>query len=89
MEFDWDEVNSLVNLAKHGVDIAKATEMFDGRPRFDRASDRDAERRFATTAKLDNVRFTAIWTERSGKLRLISVRRARDAERRNYRLLHE
>jgi uncharacterized DUF497 family protein len=32
MNFEWDEVKRVINLARHGIDFGKALELFDGRP---------------------------------------------------------
>lgn len=87
-EFEWDEAKSRSNLEKHGIDFATARAMFDGRPRVDAVSDRGGERRFVTTALLGGLFFTAAWTPRDDRIRLISARRARDEERRQYRHLY-
>ncbi len=88
MEFEWDEDKRLANLAKHGFDFERARMIFDGRPVFQAPSPYVEEHRFLTTAILDEVYVTAVWTLRQGAIRFISVRRARDAEKRSYRSLH-
>jgi uncharacterized DUF497 family protein len=87
-KFEWDESKQATNLEKHGIDFVAARDMFDGRDVYTRSSWRDGEARYATTCYLGTVMFTAIWTMRDTKIRLISVRRARDAEEREYRQLH-
>jgi uncharacterized DUF497 family protein len=88
MEFEWDEAKSRKNLEKHGIDFSTAREMFDGRRKLETNSDRGLEQRFATTAIVHGAYFTAVWTLRGARIRLISVRRARDAEKRKYSHLH-
>ena len=88
MSFEWDEDKRLANIAKHGIDFARARMIFDGRPIFEEPSPYAEERRFLTTAILDEVYVTAVWTLRRGAIRFISVRRARDAEKRSYSSLH-
>ena len=87
-EFEWDEAKQVANLEKHGIDFVAAREIFDGRDVYTRSSWRDGEARFATTGYIGTVMYTAIWTLRATSIRLISVRRARDAEEREYRQLH-
>ncbi len=79
--FEWDEDKRLSNLAKHRIDFLRARSVFDGRPRVDADSSVPHESRIASIAMLDGTCVTAIWTERNGKIRFISVRYARRSER--------
>lgn len=90
MEFEWDEDKRQFNVDKHKIDFAAASNIFDGRVALMRPSAFESEERFLTTAMLDDGRCaTVIWTMRGEKIRIISARRARDAEERNYRKLHD
>lgn len=86
--FEWDEGKAAVNLAKHGFRFMDVVEVFDGRPLLTIPSDRDAESRFVSIASLGDRMVAVIWTERGGRRRVISARRARDNEQRAYRSLH-
>ena len=88
MEFEWDEAKSRSNLEKHGVLFNEVLWVFDGRPFVVRPARDLGEERFATTAESAGVYFTVIWTQRGMKTRLISARRARNEEKREYRDLH-
>jgi uncharacterized protein len=68
----------------HGLDLMDATELFDGRPVYSYPSPRDGEERFVTVGLLVGKFFAVVWTERTKAIRLISFRRARDAEERKY-----
>lgn len=85
---EWDEARAAINLAKHGLDFADARHIFDGRPLLSVHSDRTRETRYKTVAFLNNHAVTLIWTWRGKVRRVISMRRARDGERRSYRALH-
>ena len=85
MDFEWDEKKRAINLARHGLDLIDATALFDGRPVFTYPSSRQGEERFVTVGRLTNRIFAIVWTERVDAVRLISFRRARDAEERKYR----
>jgi uncharacterized protein len=86
VDFDWDEAKNLANILKHGFDFVRARQIFDGRPRLDIASPRREEARVLTLAILDAQFITLIWTQRSEDVtRIISMRRARRAEERQYR----
>jgi uncharacterized protein len=87
MDFEWDEKKRTINLAEHGLDLIDATPLFDGRPVFTYPSPRHGEERFVTVGQLTNRFFAVVWTERVESIRLISFRRARDAEERKYRTI--
>jgi uncharacterized DUF497 family protein len=89
MDFEWDEAKRRSNIDKHGLDFRRALEIFDGRPRLDMPSPRGDEVRILSVA-IFNDRFAAVtWIWRGDdKIRIISVRRARRAEERQYRQLH-
>ena len=87
MDFEWDEKKRALNLAEHGLDLIDANPLFDGRPVFTYPSPRHGEERFVTVGQLANRFFAVVWTERVDAVRLISFRRARDAEERKYRAI--
>ncbi len=88
VEFEWDEVKRRANIEKHGLDFGVAEMLLDGRAQVSSPSPRDEEMRFATTAEFEGRLYTVIWTERGESVRVISLRRARDAEERTYRAVH-
>ena len=88
MAFQWDESKRRKNLAAHAIDFLKAVEVFDGRPSYTYYSPRGGEDRWATVAAVRGRFMTVVWTWRGADRRLISARRARDAEKRAYRQLH-
>ncbi len=88
MEFEWDQEKSRLNFDKHGIDFIDAQGVFDGRLRYIDLSFRSSEVRLTITAMLGERLFTVVWTTRGTAIRLISARRARDAETRTYRQLH-
>src|SRR6185312_11028908 len=82
--FEWDERKRWSNLAKHGLDLADGCILFDGRPTLTEESAYAAETRYTTISILDGRMVTLVWTERASTVRLISLRRARDGEKRKY-----
>ncbi len=89
MLFEWDAGKRLSNIDKHGFDFLRARRIFDGRPRLDVESPRGEEDRTLSIAILDDKFIAAAWAQRQkGVVRIISVRRARHAEERQYRQLH-
>lgn len=85
MIFEWDENKRAANLEKHGLDLIDAASLFDGRPVVTYPSPREEEVRFVTVGIGTEVFVAAVWTERMDAIRLISLRKARDAERKAYR----
>ena len=88
MRFEWDEAKRLSNIEKHGIDFIRAERAFDGRVALTIASRFVAELRFLTVARIDGRLVSVVWTPReNGLTRIISARRASDAEERQYRQL--
>jgi hypothetical protein len=86
MPFEWDERKRRTNLEKHGVDFAAATKVFEDPnllERLDRQRDYGEPRFQAIGVAGDVVLFVA-YTLRSGKIRIISARRATRNERKRY-----
>src|SRR6201991_4353818 len=83
-DFAWDEAKRRLNLAKHKLDPVAGVSLFDGLPTISYPSARNGEDRWVTTGRIEGLMLALIWTEREGVIRLISLRRARDAERRAF-----
>jgi len=89
MNFEWDEEKRRGNIAKHGIDFARAATVFDGRPYIDLQSSHPDEPRLLRVSMLDGVLCTVVWTMRVGlAVRIISVRRSRDAEKARHHARH-
>lgn len=82
MEFEWDDTKRRLNLARHALDLIDAQDLFDGRPVITYPSPRGEEMRFVTVGPIGARFYAVVWTDRDGAIRLISFRRARDAETR-------
>jgi uncharacterized DUF497 family protein len=82
--FEWDENKRQANLVKHKLDLLVGTLMFDGRSTLTYSSPRGTEDRWVTIGLIEDLLLALVWTERKDTIRLISLRRARDAERRQY-----
>jgi len=80
MNYIWDHDKRLSNVAKHGLDLARGIELFDGRPVLTFPSPRGEEARMVTVANLDGRMVALVWLRRGAEIRLISLRRARNAE---------
>ena len=82
--FDWDERKSRSNLAKHGIDFDSAVEIFYG-PVVLFRSDRNNEERWIAVGSSENRLIAVVFTRRAEVIRIISARRARKNEERDYR----
>ena len=77
MEYEWDERKREANIAKHGVDFTEA-EQFDWTTAIEAKDNRFdyKEARWVGFGCIDKRVHVLIYTERNGKIRLISLRRA-------------
>lgn len=84
--WQWDEAKRARNLAKHGLDFAAAPAMFRGRTLTVRNPPVPAgERRWRTYGELNGVVLVAVYTERAGETRLISLRKVGKRDRERFR----
>jgi uncharacterized DUF497 family protein len=74
VSFEWDEEKNILKRAKHGIDFDDAMEIFYG-PIVSRRSDRNNEERWIAVGYSENLLIA----------RIISARRARKNEEREYR----
>jgi uncharacterized DUF497 family protein len=88
MLFEWDEDKREATRRERGLDFADAPLFFDGRPIIVLPSPRETEERWRTTAKIEGAYYTRVWVWREGAIRVISMRRAHDDEKRAHRALH-
>ena len=81
----WDEPKRKLNLKKHGIDLREAEEIFDG-PMVTSEDTRlpYGEQRFVALGVLNGVVVSMTYAERSGDLRIISIRKALKHETRFY-----
>jgi uncharacterized DUF497 family protein len=78
-----------MTIERRGLDFIDAQLLFDGRPSASAQSSYPFEDRFISVAGLDDGKFYAVvWVWRAQTRRIISFRRARDAEETAYRQLH-
>jgi len=88
MEFEWWEAKRLTVLRSRGLDFLDGRRLFDGRPLDIAASSRGEEERWIGVEELDDRLVAVVWTMRGDNVRIITMRRARDAEERRYRALY-
>ena len=86
MEFEWDPIKAVQNLAKHGITFEYATGVFfdpHRRDQEDRRRDYAEERRVSLGRAGGRV-LSVAYTPRGDILRLISARKANPREQRKY-----
>ena len=87
-KFAWDETKRQSTIKKHGIDFLDASRIFDGRPVCHIVANYQKEQRWGTIGKLDKRIITVIWTYRGTKIRIITARKARENEKREYHNNH-
>jgi uncharacterized protein len=80
MDFEFDPEKSTVNKNKHGIDFMDARELWHDPDLLEIPAKTTDEQRFLVIGKIDEKHWAAIITYRDEKIRIISVRRARDEE---------
>jgi len=84
--FEWDEAKAGENYAKHGVSFETAIKVFSDPFGIERLDDREdyGEARFILIGTAEEAVITVVYTERDGRLRIISARRATRHEQDDY-----
>ncbi len=83
MVFEWDEGKRQANLAKHYIDFQDAKRVFDG-PVFERIESRHGEDRIFAIGVMEDIEIVVVYVMRGKRRRIISARRARRDERKDY-----
>ena len=84
MTFEFDPAKSSANRAKHGIDFNEAQALWQDPDALVVPARRSGEPRRLLIAEREGRVWTAIYTERGERTRLISVRRARENEKAAY-----
>ena len=85
MKFEYDERKSQINKVKHNIDFIEAQKLWqDEDALIVPANIVDNEIRYALISKLFTKCFVAIFTIRNDVYNIISVRRCRKNEEKNY-----
>jgi len=81
MIFTWHEPKRASNLQKHGLDFARAEQVFAGPTlTVEDGRDYDGEQRFITTGFLDATIVSICHSETDEQIRIISMRKAEHHE---------
>jgi len=84
MSFEFDQAKSAANRAKHGIDFVAAQAIWKDPDRLEVPARSVDEPRTQVLGRIDRVLWSAFVTARESRLRIISVRRARDEEEAAY-----
>ena len=84
MDYEFDELKSKANKAKHGIDFLEAQRLWDDVDLLEIPARMDDEPRNLVIGKIGEKHWAAVITYRAGTVRIISVRRARKGERELY-----
>jgi uncharacterized DUF497 family protein len=88
MDFEWSEAKRVAVLEARGLDFIDTEILFDGRPLYTIASPRGAEERWLSVGELNGRLVAVVWTQRRDRIRIITMRRARNEEKRRYGALY-
>ncbi|WP_291988093.1 BrnT family toxin [Luteitalea sp.] len=80
MDFEFDSAKSTANLEKHGIDFIDAQALWSDADRLEVPARSLDEPRIQVIGRIGNVVWSAFTTIRSDRIRITSVRRARDEE---------
>jgi len=83
-EFDWDSRKNHTNFLKHGISFEEVVSLFE-EPYLRIRSDRSEEMRWMALGNAQGRIVAVIYTERNGRIRIISARMARKYEREIYK----
>jgi uncharacterized protein len=84
MDFDFDPAKSAANLKKHGIDFFAAQALWSDADRLEIPARSIDEPRTQVIGRIGELVWSAFITHRGDRIRIISVRRARDEEKAAY-----
>ena len=80
MKFEWDAAKSERNKSKHGIDFDSARDLWLDQNRIEIHAPHPIENRGIIIGRLHKKLWTAVYTMRGSKVRIISTRRSRPKE---------
>jgi len=84
MKFEFDAEKSEANMTKHGIDFVEAQALWDDPDRLQVPARTSGEPRFMLIGRIGEKHWSAIFTIRDSRSRIISVRRSREDEVERY-----
>ena len=88
MDFEWDENKNKANIKKHKIAFEDAAQIFFNF-RVEKPSFREKENRYITIGEVQKRITTIVYTIRNENIRIISARKARKNEEKEYRSLQK
>ena len=86
VKFELDEKKRQTNIIKHRIDFADAIELFKGPSLILEDNRQDyGEERYIAFGIINNRHIALSFTERSGRIRIISMRKANKREQEKYK----
>jgi uncharacterized DUF497 family protein len=85
VEFEWDAARRRWVLDERGLDFLDAALLFNGRPFLTAPSPKVSEARWLSIGELEGRLIAVVWTWRAEALRIVTMRRARNEEKKRYR----
>jgi uncharacterized DUF497 family protein len=84
MDFEFDPAKSAANHRKHGIDFMETQALWSDRDRLEIPAGSLDEPRTQVIGRIGELVWSAFITPRGGRIRIISVRRARHEEKEAY-----
>ena len=88
MEFEWWEAKRIAVSEACRFDFLDGRRIFDGRQILTSPSPRGDEEPWVSIGELGGELIAVVWTWRGLAIRIITMRKARDKEKRRYRSLY-
>lgn len=82
--FEWDDRKAARNLVRHKVSFEGARRVFDDRSAFEDVDDDPDEERWLKVGMARDVLLAVVYTDRNGRIRIISARKADSDEQDRY-----
>lgn len=84
VRFEWDEEKNKSNQEKHKIAFEDAVDIFNDENRIQYTTIKNGERRFLTVGHAFQALISVVYTTRELVIRIISARRSKKGERRDY-----
>jgi uncharacterized protein len=88
MKFEWSKAKRRTVLDARRLDFLDGCRLFDGSPICTAPSPRSGEQRWISIGELDGEIIAVVWTRRGEVIRIITMRKARNEEKKRYRALY-
>ena len=82
--FEWDENKNNKNIQKHFIDFADAILIFSDPDRIFYEVEKNNEKRIILVGNVNDVVIAVVYTIRNKRYRIISARRSRKNEKKEY-----